>query len=358
MAEFNEYYSCDDVLLVPYYLDSRIDSRSQCDPSFREYSLPLIASCMDTVYTKELDKCLTDKKIMVWVHRYFKSYKDQLAAALIPKSSEYRWFAVGRDVDWIEGLYNKGIRHFVVDMAHGDSHICEQTVKFIKNLKDTKVIAGNVATTSGFKRLQNAGVWGVRVGIGSGSICSTRTSTGFGVPLLTSIERCLRAKDTAIIIADGGIKYPGDIPKAIRFGADMVVSGRLWAGTKLAAGYCYDKHKMAYCSAYDLIHAEDEANGCDENRVYYKVYKGMASKEARAGILKEASIEGVSGLIEYTGKTEEFIENLRRNMQSALSYGGAINWAEFRRNVKAIRITPAAWEESRTHVLQPESVYG
>ena len=179
------------------------------------------------------------------------------------------------------------------------------------------------------------------------SICSTRLNTGFGVPLLTSVERCSRAKDTALIIADGGVKYPGDVPKCIRFGADLVVSGRLWAGTSKAAGYCYDRHRSSFCPA------SENYEGQLSDRVCYKLYRGMSSKEAREGIMQDASIEGVSGLIPYTGTTEEFIEGFKKNMQSALSYGGALNWSQFRRNVKAIRITSAAWSESQTHVLEP-----
>jgi len=166
-----ECISCDDILLVPRY--SAIQSRNDCDPGVDVYSLPLIASCMDTVYSPEIDEFLTNKKILVMVHRYFKDYKEQLENS--PGfSTDYRFYAVGSIVTdsgkkWIDGLIDVGIKHFVVDMAHGDSMACYETTRYItKRVADAKVIAGNVAVKSGFRRLQEAGAWAIRVGVGSG----------------------------------------------------------------------------------------------------------------------------------------------------------------------------------------------
>jgi IMP dehydrogenase len=319
------------------------------------YSIPLIASCMDTVYSLELDKLLTEKKIMVMVHRYFNDYKEQLENS--PGfSSDYRFYAVGsttsdKGKQWIDGLIDAGIKHFVVDMAHGDSAACSDTVRYInQNCNDAKIIAGNVAVKSGFRRLQDAGAWAIRCGIGSGSICSTRTSTGFGVPLLTTVEDCAMVKDGAYLIADGGVKNHGDIPKVISFGADFVMSGRLWAGTDLSAGDCYDKNKELICG-YNDIDEYSAKYDSNRKRIAYKSYRGMASKAARQGVMKDSSIEGVSGLIPYTGTTEDFIKDLTNNLRASLSYAGAYNWKEFRMNAKRIRISGAAWSESQTFVL-------
>lgn len=351
---YRECISCDDVLLVPRYSDIR--SRNDCNPGVDVYSIPLLASCMDTVYSPELDDLLTSKKIMVMVHRYFKNYKEQLDNS--PGfSSDYRFYAVGsiftsKGKAWIDGLLDVGIKHFVVDMAHGDSAACYETTKYITS-KDSniKVIAGNVAVKSGFRRLQEAGAWAIRVGVGSGSICSTRLNTGFGVPLLTSVEDCATQKNGAYLIADGGVKYPGDIAKVIAFGADFVMSGRMWASTDLAAGQCYTRTGNYLCeyNALDEWHSPDHTN---RQFVSYKNYRGMASKEARQGVLKDSSIEGVSGLIPYSGTTEDFVKDVTNNLRASLSYAGAYNWEEFRRNSKPIRISPASWSESQTFVLQ------
>lgn len=349
-----ECFSCDDILLVPRW--SEIESRSDCDPSVGIYSLPLLASCMDTVYSLELDEFLTNNKIMVMVHRYFKSYQEQLDNSP-GVSSDYRFYAVGSNMkpkgaEWINGLIDAGIQHFVVDMAHGDTKACVQTTEYIvSRCPNGKVIAGNVATKSGFRHLQDAGAWAIRVGVGSGSICSTRLNTGFGVPLLTSVEDCASVQDGALIIADGGVKYPGDIAKVIAFGGDFVMSGRMWAATDLASGDCYDKHKELLC-AYDELdewHLHDHIN---REFIAYKRYRGMASKEARSGVLKNSSIEGVSGLIPYYGKTEDFVFDLKNNLCASLSYAGAYNWKEFRMNAKPIQISGASWSESQTFVIQ------
>ena len=353
---YRECFSCNNILLVPRH--SEHDSRSACnpsisDPNIGEYFLPVIASPMDRVYSKEMDELLTSNKVMVMVHRYFKCYEDQLAAAYLPESSDYRFFAVGslKNKVWIDGLLDSGIKHFCVDMAHGDTKACVETVKYLVD-KGAKVIAGNVATKSGFSRLQDAGAWGIRVGIGSGSICSTRTKTGFGVPLLSSIEDCNMIKDTSILIADGGMKEPGDLAKAIAFGADMCMLGGMFASTDLAPGDCYNEDKNRIC-AYDELDIKitnEDGQPFYRDYVRYKHYRGMASSSAREGVLKKASIEGVDGLIPYTGTTKDFVENLYLNLQASLSYGGETNWKDFRRKVKKIKITNASWNESLTHV--------
>lgn len=493
---YRECYSCDDVLLVPKY--SEIKSRQYCDPSVDEYSIPLIASCMDTVYSLEMDSYLTSNRIMVMVHRYFQDYKEQLDKSP-GHSSNYRFYAVGSVIKdkgkkWIDGLIDAGIKHFVVDMAHGDSKACVETTKYInKKCSNAKVIAGNVAVKSGFNRLQDAGAWAIRVGVGSGcfvpgtivntknkgkvpieeikigdivythtgeaeeviallgydinddiveinekinctknhefyvlhkkyqnivnenniekytewiradelnddyflielensdfpmkfklvkiksikinkysgrvhdltvnknhsynvfnilvhnSICSTRLNTGFGVPLLTSVEDCVSQKKDSYLIADGGLKNSGDIAKVIAFGADFAMSGRLWAATSLAPGSCYDKNGDWLCE-YDRF----ESYSFGLNKIVYKRYRGMASREARTGFMKDSSIEGVSGLIPYYGTTEQFLNDLVNNLKASLSYCGAYGWEEFRRRCKPIRITNASWNESQTFTI-------
>jgi IMP dehydrogenase len=155
-------------------------------------------------------------------------------------------------------LYNKGVRRFCIDMAHGDSIACVDTIKYIKSLfnnsskknyyekkfQDNHIIAGNVATVIGFKRLQKAGANGIRAGIASGAICSTAIETGFGVPILTNIiDMAKYKKKNTWLIADGGCKATGDIAKAVYFGADFVMLGKMLASTDLACGSCYNKNK-------------------------------------------------------------------------------------------------------------------
>jgi IMP dehydrogenase len=307
---------------------------------------------MDMVYSQDLDALLTQNQIMTTVHRYFKNYKEQLEASYSTDHSDYRFFSVGSiqgdGQKWIDGLFKSGVKNFLIDMAHGDSKSCVDTVRYIKDLigNDGRIIAGNVATKSGFRRLEEAGAWAIRVGIGSGSICSTRLNTGFGVPLLASVEDCAKVRDKALIIADGGIKHPGDIAKAIAFGADFAMIGRMFGATDLAPGDCYDANGDLYCTQEEFL-AQD---GALEGEVAYKQYRGMASAEARKGVLKKASVEGVSGLIPYTGTTEDFIEGLGHNLRASLSYSGSENWRQFKTRVKKIMVSNAAIAESQTHV--------
>ena len=269
--------SYDDVLLVPYHSDMK--SRSEGNPSTNwGHSLPIIMSPMNTVDSGRMMKLFVDQNLIATIHRYFMSAEDQLnyvkkqiTLACFDEEKENEsiesidkvisqkeidqyiskiYFAIGsvyKYKDWIDYLHKSGVTHFLVDMAHGDTTACEETVRYIRNFGDRehiKIIAGNVATRGGYRRLRDAGADGIRVGIGGGSICSTRTSTGFGVPTLASIIDCNDVKCDTFMIADGGIKTSGDIAKAIRFGADYVMCGKLLAWTEYACGALYNSKEQ------------------------------------------------------------------------------------------------------------------
>jgi len=298
---------------------------------------------MDTVYSKALDEYLTSHNIMVIVHRYFDTTEDQLRGAYKPVSSPYRFFAVGQHRGKIIELAQAGITHFCADFAHGDSKVCIDTIKFIrKEVPSADIMAGAVATGDGFQRLEEAGADMIRCGIGCGSICSTRLQTGIGVPLLTTLREVIKVRHKAWILADGGVKYDGDIVKAMAVGADMVISGRLFASTDLSGGMKYDGDGLP--------------TQCVEHMQWCR-YRGMASKEARGDMLKAASVEGVDGIIPYCGKTEDYIQDLTQHLRGAMSYLGVSNWDRFHQlflnGKNIIRISGAAWDESRTHVQEP-----
>ena len=329
------------VTLVPRY--SGLNSRGECDPSSCGYTLPLVASPMDTVYSDALDRCLTSFGLPVVVHRYFPNAQEQLSAAAKPLRNRLRFFAVGKDREWIEHLWEKGVRRFCCDFAHGDSKPCVETVQHIKSLGRCIVMAGNVATKSGFIHLEDAGADMVRVGIGAGSACTTRANTGFGVPLVQSLVDAVSVRRKAVIIADGGIWYPGDIAKCMAFGADLCMAGRMLAATSESGATKYDD-RMEITT--------------DPTQMRYAEYRGMASKEARGSVMKHASVEGVSGLVPYLGETKTFLEDLRLNLQASLSYAGVTNWGDFRRHVKKIEIDISAWYETITHTLSPGAIAG
>lgn len=360
MNDIRRVLSYNDVLLVPR--NSELQHLTDADikikynhsiPGYSFTSPPIINAPMDKVVSPQLIHLMCTKFFMpTTIHRFFKSVEEQIAFcdACYPVIDTPNCFvAVGiveKWKEWIDKLNEYKDKHeyafgILVDVANGDTKSCIDTVKYLKgNFSSTmNIMAGNVATRSGFARLQDAGANFIRVGIGGGSICSTRTTTGFGMPTLTSVFDCAKVKETAYLIADGGIETPGDICKAMAAGADMCMLGKMLASTNLSNGEKFDKDMNA-----------------TNNEEEYKwvAYSGMASKEAiqKLGSKKSVvSVEGVSGLIPYTGTTNEVVSNIIGNLQSSVAYyAGCKNWDEFRRKVKIVEITTQGWGESLTRV--------
>lgn len=246
--------------------------------------------------------------------------------------------AVGVHGDYmerVESLLNVGVDVIVVDIAHGHSSQCIDAIKNIKANFDVELIAGNVATSQGALDLQNAGADAIKVGVGPGSICTTRIVTGHGVPQLTAIlESCTDI--TIPVIADGGIRKSGDIVKAIAAGASTVMLGSLLAGTDESPG--------------GFIH---------RNGTRYKMIRGMASfgaalgRNKRAGDkVSSASPEGVEGFIPYRGSVDEVLSQLMGGVRSGFSYSGANNILELWSNAQFVKISGAGLIESNHHDIK------
>lgn len=238
----------------------------------------------------------------------------------------------------VEALIAAKVDVIVVDTAHGHSRGVIEKVKEIKRkYPDLQLIAGNVATAEATRELIEAGADCVKVGIGPGSICTTRIVAGIGVPQITAIYDCAREADkyNIPIIADGGIKYSGDITKAIAAGASVVMVGSLLAGT-------------------------DESPG--ELELYqgrrFKVYRGMGSMAAMESGSKDRYFqegqkklvpEGVEGRVPYRGALADSVYQLMGGLRAGMGYCGARTIEEFRKNSKFIRITGAGLKESHPH---------
>jgi IMP dehydrogenase len=227
----------------------------------------------------------------------------------------------------------------VVDTAHGDSKNVADAIHNIKRLFDVPVIGGNVATRDGAKRLIDAGADAIKVGIGPGSICTTRVVAGVGVPQFSAVWNCAEEVSRAGIplIADGGIKFSGDIPKAIGAGADVVMLGNLFAGLKESPG-----HEILF-----------------DGRIY-KEYRGMGSLGAihdgsgdRYQISKDEipSPEGIEGRIPYKGELKEFLHHLAAGLRKGMGYCGCKNIAELKQYRKFVKITAAGLKESHPHSI-------
>lgn len=244
----------------------------------------------------------------------------------------------------VEAVLAAGADCIVVDIAHGDSHLEIEMIKNIcRNFPNAQIIGGNVATADGTKRLIDAGVDAVKVGVGPGSICITRNVAGSGVPQLTAVIECAQAaRQYGIpIIADGGIRQPGDLAKAIAAGAQTAMIGSLLAGT-------------------------DESPGLVMTRKghRYKASRGMASREAnidrkqREGDdvtqeeIEEYVAEGVEAAVPYRGRAREVLNQLVGGLQSGMSYSGAHSIEEFQQKAIFVRMTGAGLKESGPHDVE------
>lgn len=323
----------DDVLLVPQY--SEIISRKSIDLEScldleNKFQLPIISSPMDTITDATMANAMATAGGLGIVHRY-NSIEEQVSYV---KGKQYRTAAaIGITGDFIErakALVDAGCNILCIDVAHGHHVLMRHALKTLRNTVgyDVHIMAGNVATLQGFNDLADWGANSIRVGIGGGSICSTRIQTGHGVPTLQSVLDCSMSDRSAALIADGGIKTPGDIVKALAAGADFVILGSMLAGTtETPSQTIFDKGKR------------------------YKVYRGMASVEAQIDWRGHtSSVEGVSHVVPFKGSVENILRGLSNGIRSGLSYSGALNLKDFRSKVKIIKQTSAGLVESNTHI--------
>lgn len=240
----------------------------------------------------------------------------------------------------IEMLFERGLDIIDIDTAHGHSQGVIQAIRRIKAVApDLPIIAGNVVTAEGTVALIEAGADAVKVGVGAGSICTTRIISGAGMPQLTAIRQCAKAAQPygIPVIADGGIKYSGDIVKAIAAGAETVMLGSLFAGLEESPG--------------DLILYEGRQ---------YKSYRGMGSMGALQGFGRDRYAtgqsgpgklvpEGVEGMVPYKGTLKDYVYQLVGGLRSGMGYAGAENLDDLRNKVKLTRITNAGLLESHPH---------
>jgi len=241
----------------------------------------------------------------------------------------------------VKKLVKAGVDVLVVDTAHGHSKGVIDTIKYIKkNYKSMQVVGGNIATAEAVKALVKAGADAVKVGIGPGSICTTRIVAGIGAPQLSAVMECAKeAKKHGIpVIADGGVKYSGDLAKAIAGGASTVMLGSIFAGTKESPG--------------ELIYNEGKT---------FKSYRGMGSMGAMSGGGKErygqADVkeegkyvpEGIEGQIVYKGPVAHEIFQMEGGLRSSMGYLGAKNIADFQKKAKFVQISSAGLVESHPH---------
>lgn len=325
----------DDVLLVPAY--NHYESRRLVDISTTDRTgkltlqLPVMTANMDTVTENEMANFVGSKGGIGVLHRFLSIDEniDQF------KRCEYPVFvSIGcstAEIERAQALKDAGADYFCIDVAHGHAKYVGSTLKELRRiLPEACIMAGNVATYAGADYLASCGADIIKAGIGGGSVCSTRIKTGFGIPMLTCIQECVRTDRS--VVADGGIRTPGDIVKALAFGADFVMVGGMLAGTRPTPGKVVE---------------------VDGKKV--KQYRGMASKEAQEdfmGTMNEwKTAEGVAATVRYREDEEAILADIIGGLRSGLTYAGASSIRELQRKLDYVVITPAGRIESLPHKL-------
>ncbi len=356
----------DDILLLPGYAGF---SRSDISLKTRltrhiDIDLPLVASPMDTVTESELAIALAKLGGIGIIHRNLTIEQQVEEVRKVLHQKLLVGAAVGAAKGFeerVEALVNVGIPVIVVDSAHGYTKSVIEATKYIKShFPDVDVIAGSLATADGAKALIEAGADGLRVGMGPGAICTTRIISGMGVPQVTALMETVKVgnEHDIPVIADGGIKYSGDMVKALALGAGSVMMGSYFASTQEAPGKKVTLKK-------DHVPARFKSILQDNKEEYvFKEYRGMGSigaMQAGAKIKSEGEFhgkdykdrvlvaEGVEGLVPVKGTVQQLVDQAVGGMKSGLFYVGAENLKELTEKAKFIQITQASLSESHPH---------
>ncbi|OGH41956.1 MAG: hypothetical protein A3H79_00075 [Candidatus Levybacteria bacterium RIFCSPLOWO2_02_FULL_36_8b] len=367
----------DDILLIPGFSGFQ---RSEIDLSTKltrriKLSLPFISSPMDTVTESKLAITLAKLGGIGIIHRNLSvcDQADEVSKVKTHSSgsdgSGHRLLvgaAIGSNTGFeerVKALINAKTDVIVVDSAHGFSKPIIDTVKTIKkNYPKTQVIAGNIATFDGAKALIAAGADGLRVGMGPGAICTTRIISGMGVPQVTALLETTRAaKKMGIpVIADGGIKYSGDMIKALACGASTVMMGSFFASCVEAPG------KTVFLTKDQVPHRFKSIFNENIKKFRFKEYRGMGSMGAMqkgAEIKSEDEFhgknykdrvlvaEGVEGLVPIKGTVKELLDQAVGGIKSGMYYIGAKSIKELWEKAKFMQITQASLTESHPHSI-------
>ena len=351
--------SYDDILIVPKYsevLPPQVSTKTKISSQI-ELSIPVLSSAMDKVTEWRLAKRLAQLGGMGVIHKNNSIQEQVEHVQNVKKSQTIRdessvdengklrvGAAIGvndTDLERLEKLVEAGVDLIVIDTAHGHSkRVGEMVEKVKKQYGDLTVAAGNVATAEACEFLYDHGADLIKIGIGPGSICTTRIVAGIGVPqfqaLINCREFCLDKKIP--FIADGGIKNSGDIAKALGTGASCVMLGSLLAATHESPG--------------ELL---------EQNGKLFKVYRGMGSVGAmnqgskdrygqeEIGKSKKLVAEGVEGKVPYKGELEEVIYQLIGGLRASMGYVGAQNLSKFSERVRFVKMTNSSLRESMPH---------
>ena len=358
MDPIKEALTFDDVTLAPKYsniLPSEVDT-SIILTKFLKLKIPLLTSAMDTVTESKMAIAIAKAGGIGIIHRNLNIKKQVEEIKKVKKQKLLVGAAVGagsNELARAKAILKEGINMIVVDTAHGHTKKVSEMIKFIKKEKNSKtaLCAGNIATAEAARYLDKLGVDIIKVGIGPGSICTTRLVAGIGVPQLTAILNVRNAikKSKVKIISDGGIKYSGDLAKAFAAGADAVMIGSLFAGTDETPGKVIKKNGKLFKSFRGMGSVGAMNKGSADR--YFQSKQKDNSKYVP---------EGVEGLARYKGKVGKVIFKLVGGLRSSMGYLGSKQIKYLRKKPQFIKITKAGFYESMVHnvdIVKDENRY-
>jgi|SaaInlStandDraft_3_1057020.scaffolds.fasta_scaffold32260_2 IMP dehydrogenase len=355
-------YTFDDVSIQPEF--STISSRSNCNVETKlsrnfKMRIPIIATPMDTITETEMgvqmdylgglgiihrfmsieEQC----KMVTWInHDGHVGIGNTFQKPYLPENVLPKVIGAAIGVNNIErarALLKAGANLLMIDVAHADHQLVLDMIELLVKLKDEydfDILAGTIATSGAAKRLIKAGVDGLVVGVGGGSLCETRIRAGVGIPMITSISDVADAIEfmdpEVSLIATGGMRTPGDVAKAIAAGADCVMLGSMLAGTRETPG---------------AIHK----SGTYGKDVLFKSYRGSASPDSKRDRGETKNVEGNSTTIPYRGSVVRIVNEIIEGLQSSMSYVGTDSMGDFKAQAILVEISQSGVMEAKPHLL-------
>ena len=346
MGIIKDSLTFDDVSLIPQH-SSIVPNETLTSVELSKnlkLKIPLIASAMDTVTESKMALAIGKIGGIGVIHRNLSTEKQIQEVKKVKKYNLLVGAAIGvsdNDLNRAKKLIKANVDLLVIDTAHGHTNKVFKIIKKIKKvIKRVPLCAGNIATGKAAKFLADSGVDIVKVGIGPGSICTTRLVAGVGVPQLSAVievKNALRNRKTKII-SDGGIKFSGDLAKAIGAGADAIMIGSLFSGTLESPGKIFKRKGKLYKSFRGMGSAGAMAVGSSD-RYYQKKFKDLSKFVP----------EGVEGIVKFKGPVNKIIYNLVGGLRSSMGYLGAKTIKDLQKKGEFVKITKAGFYESMVH---------
>ncbi|MDC1096514.1 IMP dehydrogenase [Pelagibacteraceae bacterium] len=349
MEPIKEALTFDDVLLSPRY-SSVLPSETKIETILSKtisLKVPFLSSAMDTVTESRMAIAISRLGGLGVIHRNLSIEAQNNEVKKVKKNNLKVAAAIGtgeEDIIRAKKLIDNGIDMLVIDTAHGHS---EKVLKILSKIKKLRsritVCVGNIATGEAALKLYNEGADILKVGIGPGSICTTRIIAGIGVPQISAILDVKKSmkKNKIKIISDGGIKFSGDVAKALAAGADAIMMGSIFAGTDESPGKKY-KLKNKFYKSYRGMGSIGAMSAGSSNRYFQKNHKDKSKFVP----------EGVEGRVEYKGSIVKIIYQLKGGLRSSMGYIGAKNIMELQKKAKFLKITKAGFYESMVHSVE------